>query len=134
MPRSKAGKPARQGAKGIGPERVFLAVLKHYQVPLPVPEHQFATSLGRKWRFDWAWVAERVALEVQGGIWMRGKTLGAHAMPTNIQRDHAKFSAAACLGWRILYVEPRQLATPATAALIRTALAWDPAKDSLLTP
>jgi len=54
----------------------------------------------RKWRFDFAWPKKRVALEVQGGIFSRGR----HARPRGMLNDYEKASEAAILGWRLLMV------------------------------
>lgn len=127
MPRPKVGKPQRVARRRIGAETqsqqltgLFGGVLRFYSIRMPWSEFPFATELGRKWRWDYAWVEERVALEVQGGIWSRGR----HGRGSGIVKDMAKFNAGAALGWRLLLVEPKDLATRATALLIRKALAW----------
>lgn len=61
-------------------------------------EHLFAEALGRKFRFDFAFHAERLAVEINGGIWSRG----AHGHPTTIMRNMEKLNVAAFLGWRVL--------------------------------
>ena len=126
MPVKKAATPL------IDP--VFKAALLAAGLPLPVPEYRFHPE--RKWRWDYAWdvaVTEEVdemgntwihswpaqlALEVQGGIWSRGR----HATGAGIKGDMEKFSEGAALGWRLLLVEPKDLASPATMDLIRRAL------------
>jgi len=45
---------------------IVLAYFKDCGLPEPVVEHLF--EVGRKFRFDFAWPAQRVALEVQGGL------------------------------------------------------------------
>lgn len=57
----------------------------------------------RRWRFDLAWPAHRVAVEVDGGQWMAGG--GRH----NTDADREKLNAAAIAGWRVLRYSPRQL-------------------------
>lgn len=72
----------------------------------PVTEYEFAPM--RKWRFDYAWpVPNKVALEVDGGIWRKGG--GAHSHPSNILRDIEKSNAATLLGWRVIRATPDQL-------------------------
>lgn len=69
--------------------------------PEPTREYRFHPI--RKWRFDFAFVAEQVSVEVDGGQWaFRG---GRHA--TDADRD--KLNHAAALGWRVLRFSPRQL-------------------------
>lgn len=83
----------------------------------PEPEHRFHES--RRWRFDYAWIAERVALEVEGAVWINGR----HSRGSGKVKDMEKYSEAACLGWRLLYVTPDKLCTTQTALLIKRALA-----------
>lgn len=54
----------------------------------------------RKWRFDFAWPREKVALEVDGGVF----TGGRHTRSTGFQEDCVKFNEAALLGWSVLRV------------------------------
>ena len=61
---------------------------------LPEPEHKFCPS--RRFRFDWAWVEKKVAVEVDGGVWLRHG--GRHGM----DKDREKLNIAASLGWLVL--------------------------------
>jgi hypothetical protein len=98
---------------------IFRAVCKRAGLPRPVTEHPFAAeAMGRAWRFDYAWEARRVALEVEGGVW----TGGRHTRPSGFLRDVEKYNAAACLGWRVLRCTPDTLCAAATLAAIRAAL------------
>lgn len=128
MPVKKAAKAAKKAATPLI-DPLFKAALLHAGLPLPVPEHRFHET--RKWRWDYAWtkleytheystfvIYLKVALEVQGGIWSRGR----HATGAGIKGDMEKFSEGAALGWRLLLVEPKDLCSPATMDLIRRAL------------
>ena len=53
---------------------------------------------GRRYRFDFCWVKERLAVEIQGGTYSRG----AHARPLGIKRDYEKGNLAIKYGWRVL--------------------------------
>ena len=53
---------------------------------------------GRRFRFDFCWVKERLAVEIQGGTYSRG----AHARPLGIKRDYEKGNLAVKHGWRVL--------------------------------
>lgn len=60
------------------------------------PEREYRFDLMRRWRFDFAWLAEKVAVECDGGQWLaRG---GRHAR----DRDREKLNRAAAMGWRVL--------------------------------
>ncbi len=99
---------------------VVTAFFKEHNLPAPVYEHQFC--LERKWRFDLAFLpfapGNRVAIEVQGGLW----TKGAHVRPARMIAEFEKWNTAASLNWRILFVTPDQLCTAATADLVRRCL------------
>lgn len=82
----------------------------------PVAEHQFCAS--RKWRFDFAWVNQKVALEVQGGLF----TGGRHSRGPALLKEHEKLNTAACDGWRILYTIPQNLCMSETLEMIREAI------------
>lgn len=94
----------------------FLQLLQLYQVPAPLAEHRFHET--RRWRFDYAWVEQRLALEVEGGAFSAGR----HIRPEGFLADCEKYSEAAALGWRILRVPPSALATLPTIRLIQRAL------------
>ena len=53
---------------------------------------------GRRFRFDFCWVKERLAVEINGGTYSRG----AHARPLGIKRDYEKGNLAVQFGWRVL--------------------------------
>ena len=100
-----------------------IAILKAWfscsGVSIPEPAFEYAFHPTRKWRFDLAWPAALLALEVQGGVWRGGG--GAHTGAGAV-RDYEKFSEAACLGWRVLFCQPAEIMTEATAIKIRRAL------------
>lgn len=61
----------------------------------------------RRWKFDYAILVAKIAIEVEGGAW----TLGRHNRPKGFIADMKKYNAAAVLGWRILRFTPQQLMT-----------------------
>src|SRR5262245_37505838 len=74
-------------------------------LPEPTAEFAFALAQGRRWRFDWAWPAFRVALEIDGGVW----TGGRHTSGKGFLGDMRKLNAAATEGWLVLRCLPREL-------------------------
>ena len=107
---------------------LFRAALTAAGLPLPVPEYAFAKDIGRRWRMDFAWeslpgkwddyVGYRVALEVEGGVWVQGR----QTRGSGFVKDMEKYNEAAAQGWRILRVTPARLCHPDTIDLIRRAL------------
>ena len=83
-----------------------------------VAEYKF--SKDRKFRFDWAWPEIKLAVEIEGGIWL-GKN-GAHSSGKGILRDMEKNNLAVLEGWRILRVTPQQLKNGEAHNLIDRAL------------
>jgi very-short-patch-repair endonuclease len=65
-------------------------------LPEPVREHRFHPR--RRWRFDFAWPALRVALEVEGATWAGGR----HTRGKGYESDCEKYSEAAILGWTVI--------------------------------
>ncbi len=56
----------------------------------------------RKWRFDFADPANKVAVEIDGGVFAGGR----HTRGAGFRADCEKINAAAVLGWRVLrYVD-----------------------------
>ncbi len=72
-------------------------------IPQPEAEHRFAPP--RRWRFDFAWPESKVALEVQGGLFVQGR----HSRGAALLKEHDKLNAAAALGWRVLFATPKTL-------------------------
>lgn len=97
-------------------DSVVKSYFKSCGLPQPSTEYRFMDS--RKYRFDFAWIPERVALEVEGGIWTRG----AHGRGSGIMRDIEKYNLATCNGWRVLRVAPQDLCTQETVELIAATL------------
>lgn len=85
---------------------------------LPTPDTEYAFHPTRNWRFDYAWPDQKVAMEVEGGIW----TGGRHVSAAGFFKDMEKKNAAAILGWRILYITPKAVGTLLMTQLVKDAL------------
>ena len=84
---------------------MFPAICRAAGLPEPVAEHRFHAQ--RKWRFDWAWPQDRIAIEQDGGAWTRGR----HVTGAGFVKDMEKLNAAVLAGWRVFRVTPDQLLT-----------------------
>jgi very-short-patch-repair endonuclease len=82
----------------------------------PISEYRFHAT--RKWRFDYAWPEQKVALEIEGGVW----TGGRHVRPKGYLRDIEKYNAAAVAGWRILRCTPTGVLNGEMVRAIREAI------------
>lgn len=102
---------------------------------LPEPEFEYRFDPIRKWRFDIAWPFNKnltrsykglggyyglLAIEVQGGLFVHGR----HNQGAALVKEHEKLNRAACLGWRVLYVQPRDLYTAGTALMVKECFGW----------
>ena len=103
--------------KTLDPAKVFVAMLKQNGLPEPVREFRFHPT--RRWRFDFCWPEKRVALEVDGGVWTRGR----HTRGAGWLKDTEKLNEAACRGWRLLRTTPSDLCSPDTLRVLTLALA-----------
>lgn len=65
--------------------------------PQPVAEYRFHDK--RRYRFDFAFPEHKVAVEIEGGIYMRR---GGHSTGGGITRDIEKGNLAVSEGWRVL--------------------------------
>jgi hypothetical protein len=93
------------------------------RIHAPRREHRFHPT--RRWRFDHAWPAHKVALEVEGGIF----TGGRHSRGAGMLKDMEKYNEAQLLGWRVFRVTPEQLRRGEATLLIARALGVRP-KDT----
>ena len=59
----------------------------------------------RRWRFDFAWPSVKIAVEIDGGAYTRGR----HTRGKGFEADCEKMNAAALLGWRVLRFTPQML-------------------------
>lgn len=87
-----------------------------HDLPTPLSEYRFHPK--RRWRFDYAWPAYRLALELEGGVWVGGR----HINPKGFIADLEKYNTAAILGWRVIRVTPRAMGTLTVVHLVRQAI------------
>lgn len=79
---------------------IFKALCRSSGLPVPMEEYQFHDT--RKWRFDFAWPVQKVALEIDGGNFMGG----AHVNGGRIRKTQEKENEAQAMGWKIFHVYP----------------------------
>ena len=84
-------------------------------VGAPVREHRFHQE--RKWRWDFAWPGEKIALEIHGGIWQSGR----HSRGKGQLADWEKMNMGQLMGWIVLQAGTAQLANGAVVALVQSA-------------
>lgn len=77
-------------------EAKFIALWESISTIKLVPEYKFHPA--RKWRFDFADPGSKVAIEIEGGIWQKGR----HTTGSGYQADCEKYNAATMLGWKVI--------------------------------
>jgi hypothetical protein len=130
------GKPAPRTCErcGVGPcplgivrkpiGTIALAYFAASGLPEPEPELRFHPT--RRWRFDYGWREQKVALEVDGAVFTQGR----HTRGAGVLKDMEKLNAAAVLGWRVLKCTPKQLCSGEIMPTLREALSASPPGDS----
>lgn len=93
-------------------EDALLFQLRALKVPEPVREYRFHPV--RRWRFDFSWLDEKLAVEVDGGTWNNG----GHNRGKQIESDCEKQNTAVEAGWKLLRVTGDMVHDGRAAALI----------------
>lgn len=101
MPARK--KIVRKGSTGSQLERDFEMLWKFYRGPDLVRELEFHP--GRKWRADFAHPEARVLIEIEGGIYSRGR----HTRGSGYAADCEKYNAAALDGWTVIRLAGKEM-------------------------
>lgn len=79
---------------GMSPLEVrFVRLLRQSKISLPMPQFEFRSS-GRRYVIDYAYPAERVAIELDGYRW--------HSSPDRLVSDRRKGNAVTLADWRLL--------------------------------
>ena len=71
----------------------------------PELEEEFRFHPVRKWRADFAHVDSRTLIEVEGGVWNKGR----HVRPEGFMKDAEKYLEAGLLGWTVFRLVKEQL-------------------------
>lgn len=78
---------------------------KAMNLPAPVPEFRFHPK--RRWRIDFAFPEHRLAVEIEGGVFLPGGS--RHSRGAGYRKDLEKYNTLAVMGWRILRFLPEQV-------------------------
>ncbi len=74
----------------------------------------------RKWKFDLALSYYHVAIEIEGGFFLKGG--GRHTRGAGARSDMEKYNEAVLLGWRILRVLPEWVKSGVAFRLVERAV------------
>ena len=67
-------------------------------VGLPEPEREYRFAPPRRFRADFAYPERKLLIEVEGGVWTRGR----HTRGAGYTSDAEKYNLATVKGWRVL--------------------------------
>lgn len=79
-------------------EETFLLAWRQIAQHMPEPVREYRFHPARRWRFDFAWPEQRVAVEIEGGAWVQGR----HTRGAGYTNDCEKYNSAMLEGWRVL--------------------------------
>ncbi|MBO0505311.1 hypothetical protein FED29_017965 [Aeromonas veronii] len=97
-------------------------------VGFPDPATELLFHPKRKWRFDYAWEEQKLALEVHGGIHSGGR----HTRGRGFVEDRAKMNEAALLGWTVIEATPEHIKSGQLRAWLLAAFNQD--QDQRINP
>lgn len=108
----------KKGVKRANSRGDVFTFLLHQRLGVEcVREYRFHPT--RQWRFDYAIPDLRIAIEIDGGIWINGR----HNRASGYLGDMEKFNAAATLGWVVLKFTPQEQYSQKTLELITQTIA-----------
>ena len=97
-------------------EKKFSLYWQGLNGPKLTPELKFHPT--RKWKFDFAHEATKVAIEIEGGTWSGGR----HTRGAGYAKDCEKYREAALLGWTVFRFVGSQITTKAMTPVIHFTL------------
>jgi very-short-patch-repair endonuclease len=96
--------------------KLFLMTAEALGIPSPKMEYQFLRT--RKFRFDFAWLDHKLAVEIEGGVWISGRHTRGHGYISDME----KYNLATKDGWRVLRFTPKQIKELETYEMIKECL------------
>ncbi len=92
---------------------------------LPEPVQEFLFDEVRKWRFDFSWPDRKVAIEIEGGVFSKGR----HIRPKGFTEDIVKYNTAMIKhGWLVIRATTAQVKSGDAISWLMDALIGDDRK------
>ena len=80
-------------------------------------EYKFHSK--RRWRLDFAWIDQKIGVEVEGGIWL---PRSGHNTGVGISRDVEKGNSLTLLGWKLIRVTGKMIKSGEALNIIESIL------------
>ena len=103
---------------GPTPSRLEATLALHLRSAGLDPEREYRFHATRRWRFDFAFPAQKIAIECEGGTYSGGR----HTRGAGFAADCEKYNQAALDGWRLLRFDGRMIQSGEALAQIEPAL------------
>jgi hypothetical protein len=98
------------------PHILFIIQLRAFN--LPKPENEYRFNMKRRWRLDLAWPAQKIGVEIHGGVFRFGR----HTRGAGFTADREKTNAATEAGWRVFEYTTSQVESGAAVRQIARVL------------
>lgn len=110
-------------------EAVFAQQLRALKIGGYKKEHIFHDT--RKWRFDFAWIPQKIAVEIEGGTWSCRRP-SRHTTAEGFNEDCHKYNEAALYGWTVLRGDSKMVNSLVLLSMLERALSLK-SKEELMT-
>lgn len=124
-------KPKKIGSEIKTPSTLERKLMIQFDLSEVLAVRDYARELqflpDRQFRLDFAWEAEMVALEADGGIW-EGSNRGRHMRAGGYNNDCEKCNLAAIQGWRVLRVTTKQVNSGQALEWVESIISTTPRK------
>jgi len=99
--KTKKVKSPKQKFENVYP--ILAKLFIKHDIPIPALEYKFCST--RQWKIDIVWIKEKLAVEIEGGIW----TGGRHINPSGFLKDVEKYNQLDIEGYDLLRFTPDQI-------------------------
>ena len=110
-------------ATGSDLEETLAWQMRVAKLPIPEREVVFAKDIGRRWRLDFLFREQMLAVEVEGKTYANGR----HNRGPGFHEDCYKYAELAIRGFRLIRLDSKMVDDGSGLALVERALAWSPA-------
>lgn len=93
--------------------------MKIAKLPPCEREVEFAKSIGRKWRLDFCFPDQMLAVEVEGATYANGR----HTRGSGFHEDCIKYAELAIMGYRLIRLDSKMVEDGSGLSFIERALA-----------